>query len=151
MSTGVVGIDSSEDLSVWLRELPPGCRRSAKHLREVLARATSVPKVGVAMANALQRQEELCRRDPLLHWLDVKSDAAARVLQRVQDFADKVCAMTRWSWLTEPGRTRTQLSVSTVLHGFSCFLPVEGFPTSCTVYYCLSGVRGRVPGAGALL
>ncbi|CAD5221192.1 unnamed protein product [Bursaphelenchus xylophilus] len=115
-------IKYGEDLTTWLNKLPPNCKRAAKHLKEIFANHTHVSKMGVAMVDALQHIETYKSKDPLSNWCDFHSEAADRIIQRIQEFATFVVGMIRWSFLIEPGRPRTDLS-----EFFVEFEVVEGF------------------------
>lgn len=101
-----------EDLTSWLKLLPPNCKKSAKYLKDILMNYTQVNKVGVAMADALQNVDGWRNTDPLSNWCDFKSDYAMRILERISEFASFCCGMIRWSFMLEPGRPRTELTVS---------------------------------------
>ena len=89
-----------EELGSWLDEIYeafPDCRPSVKQLKEMLCSKKKVSKAGVALMTALQ-QMELEREQ--LDW---------RTMERIQSFAAFVCSMIRFSFISEPGRPRTNL------------------------------------------
>ncbi|CAD5215238.1 unnamed protein product [Bursaphelenchus okinawaensis] len=102
-----------EDLTTWLSELPDNCSRIktiTRDLKKILMDHTHCNKIGVAMVDALQHIDAVKARDPLNNWCDFESEAADRVVQRIQEFATFVVGMIKWSLLIEPGRPRTDLS-----------------------------------------
>lgn len=99
-----------EELTSWLKALPPGCKKSAKYLKDILINHTHTNKIGVAMADVLQNVGALRDCDPLSNWCDFNSDSTLRILERINEFASFCCGMLKWSFMLEPGRPRTELT-----------------------------------------
>lgn len=78
-----------------------GRRLSSVNILEVLSGSNEL----VEQVIALQHIDSLC------NWFHQKSDVSSRMLARIQNLANLACSKVKWSFLIEPGRPQTDLSV----------------------------------------
>lgn len=72
----------------------------------------------VNILNSLSYSEEMINQmnylqktDSLCNWLYHKSNVSSQILTRIQNIANLVTSKVKWSFLIEPGRPQTDLSV----------------------------------------
>jgi len=58
--------------------------------------------------------------DPLANWFKHRTDMSGKMMGRIERLATAICSKVKWSLLIDPGRPRTDLSVSVVWLEWCC-------------------------------
>ena len=60
--------------------------------------------------------ERLKANDMFTNWFRQSTDVSGRMMARIQNFAESISGRVGWSFIIDPGRPRTDLSVCALIH-----------------------------------